>query len=152
MFEYGRLGDFRVDVQSLSFRPFDVASPDEDEEGEQVGRTSRAEVGPRGWGTKSAAVWTAKHSPLCEDIIAELEAFEPVDGYPWRPDIFRESRDGRLVLIEVKPDCDSHNIITEIGQLIAYSHVVTAQGIELLDLDDLRAQLLQILERAPRPS
>ena len=81
----------------------------------------RADAGPRGDGKRSAAVWSAKHSPLCDRILEELKDFLPVDGYPWRPDILCEAADGRLVLIEVKPTSDTHNIVTALGQLTAYS-------------------------------
>ena len=107
-------------------------------------------------------------------IVDELEGLTEVDGSPWRPDILRETRDRRSLLIEVKPNYHSQNIITAIGQLIAYGQdlsdvvkiiaapgvhklydekrhlhdAIKAQRIELLDLDkDLRPQLQRVLAK-----
>ena len=173
-YEYGRLASFGIDAGSLSLRPFVAVGDDEENDTGSGERRRIGDGGPSGGGVRSEAVWNAQHSQLWERISSELNSFVPVDGYPWRPDILCEAPDKSLLLIEVKPACDSHNIITAIGQLIAYSsnlwrvtrviaapgtklmkehlvNVIKAQGIKLLDLDDkLGPQLRDLLSTTSR--
>jgi hypothetical protein len=117
-FEYCRLDSFGVDVRSLQFTEFkDLRDADEEDQG---GQRLHGDTGPRGEGTRSEAIWSAKHSSLCDKLLRELSNYVSVDGSPWRPDILCETQDQRLLLIEVKPDCSAHNIITAMGQLLAY--------------------------------
>ena len=154
-FEYGGLVSFGVDVGSLDFRAFVTADlENQGAAGDDLGvQVPGADAGPRGDGTRSEAVWSAKHSPLCDRIVRELKDFLPVNGHPWRPDILCEAPDGSLVLIEVKPTCDTHNIITAIGQLTAYSDglfnvtkIIAAPGLHSLKKNPLLCHLAEALE------
>jgi hypothetical protein len=129
-------------------------------------------TGPTGGGTRSSAIWEGRHSPLVKEI-SEILRNEikciPCDGSPWSPDIvltFPTTR--RTLLVEVKPDSTSHNIITAIGQIICYrskftnvTSIIAAPGtshigahmkkvidtykIDTLDLDlNLRKQIMAL--------
>ncbi len=85
------------------------------------------EPGPSGAGTKSEFIWEARQHPLALKIAEHLKclgwtAAPKLEN--WRPDIFFEKCGAPLlgkILIEVKPKCDMHNVITAIGQLLCYS-------------------------------
>ncbi len=99
--------------------------------------------GPAVGGERSAATWSAKQSPYVTKIVGALNELgwnKEVDGSPWRPDILRGScNSGKRILIEVKPDCGMHNVITGVGQVTCYSlgmknviKVIAAPGLESL--------------------
>lgn len=81
--------------------------------------------GPAGRGERSAATWSARHSPYVNKIVPALDELgwnQKVAGWPWQPDLLRASLNSdKRILIEVKPDCGKHNVITAIGQVICYS-------------------------------
>jgi hypothetical protein len=125
MFEYRRLNTFGINFRSLPLREFQTAEADDDEEGTRPGVSLKVDGGARGSGKRSETTWSAKHDPLCKRIVESLKGFKGLldaDNWPWNPYVLFETPDQRLVLIEVKPNSDSHNVITAIGQLIAYSH------------------------------
>ncbi len=126
-------------------------------------------------GERSAAIWSAKHSPYVKEIGRVLDKLgwkEKIDGGPWQPDLLRGSPSSdKRILIEVKPDCGTHNVITAIGQVTCYSldmddvvkviavpgskllpkhitNVLTSYNIKILDLDkgDLSPLLRVIVE------
>jgi hypothetical protein len=88
------------------------------------GQSQDAE-GAQSGGERSAVTWSAKHSPWVKEIgdaLDELGWKVKIDGRPWEPDLLRASPDGdKRTLIEVKPECGTHNAITAIGQVICYS-------------------------------
>jgi hypothetical protein len=130
-------------------------------------------AGAQTGGDRTAAIWSAKHSPLVKEIGNGLDKFgwkKKIGGEPWQPDLLRESPGGDTrILIEVKPDCDTHNVITAIGQVVCYSsgmknvlkviavpgskslpihitNVLKSNNIKILDLDerDLLSPLTEI--------
>lgn len=136
--------------------------------------SANAGLGPTGGGTRSPAVWEARHSPLTKEIIDILEGYfkcTPREGSPWKPDILMKSpKTDQTFLVEVKPDSSSHNVITAIGQILCYrsklknvtsiiaapgighvgSHlkkVIETHQIETVDLDlNLRKQLINLCD------
>jgi hypothetical protein len=130
---------------------------------------SKDGAGPTGGGTRSPAIWEARHSPLVQEISHILRndlKWTSLNGQPWAPDILLKSPiTDRVLLVEVKPENSSHNIITAIGQIICYrskfkdiTSAIAAPGIaqvqkplrkvietykiEIIDLDrDLKKQL-----------
>jgi hypothetical protein len=120
-------------------------------------------AGAQSGGERSAATWSAKHSPWVKeigDVLNDLGWKEKIKGRPWQPDLLRQSPAGdKRILIEVKPDCDTHNVITALGQVTCYSSgmknvikviavpgsksirnhitdVLKSSNIEILDLDE----------------
>jgi hypothetical protein len=98
-----------------------------DRSGSEVKHSGRAEdaAGAQAGGKRSAATWSAIHSPYVKEIGRILDKLgwkQKIPGQSWHPDILRGSptRDKR-VLIEVKPTCGTHNVIAAIGQVICYS-------------------------------
>jgi hypothetical protein len=133
--------------------------------------TGGCDPGPSGGGKKSAATWSAKHSPYVNKIMSALDELgwnQVVDGWPWQPDLLRGSLNSdKRILIEVKPNSGTHNVITAIGQVICYSsgmknvikviaipwsnslpphmtNVLKTNDIKILDLD--KADLQPLLE------
>jgi hypothetical protein len=88
------------------------------------GRTQDA-AGPQTGGERSAATWSAKHSPWVKEIGSLLDKLgwkDKVNGQPWQPDLLRGLPGcDKRILVEVKPDCSTHNVITAIGQVTCYS-------------------------------
>lgn len=142
---------------------------DEDDE-RSNGNTTPDDPGVKRGGVRSKAIWEARHSPLVEEIACLLkDDWQQCDCRPWKPDIVRRRGiDGCSLLIEVKPESDQHNVITAIGQVLAYrsrlsrcitvisvprtnriskhlSAVLKSHAIRVLDLDgDLSRQLRTI--------
>ncbi|HWK95927.1 MAG TPA: hypothetical protein VNR39_10925 [Pseudolabrys sp.] len=96
--------------------------------------------GPTGGGIRSSALWEARHNPLAKSISETLRRdfkYIPCDGLPWKPDILlRSSTTGKILLVEVKPNSSSHNIITAVGQTLCYrskfeivTSIIAAPGI-----------------------
>jgi hypothetical protein len=98
-----------------------------DRSGSEERHSGRAEdsAGAQDGGKRSAATWSARHSPYVKEIGRILDKLgwkQKIPARPWHPDMLRGSpTGGKRVLIEVKPDCGEHNVITAIGQVICYS-------------------------------
>jgi hypothetical protein len=102
----------------LGFHDFKSGKPRQGPPTQSHGDNSGAKRG----GERSGAVWRAVHSPIVKlvaDALDELQSTS-VSGAPWQPDLVRRMPNGSTLIIEVKPDCGLHNIITAIGQSVCY--------------------------------
>ena len=76
--------------------------------------------GPSGGGIKKTIVWEARSYYLVKDLEKYLKTFGWKEATSvWWTDVLMEKIGGR-VLIEVKPEATTHNLITAIGQIICY--------------------------------
>jgi hypothetical protein len=106
-------------------------------------KRSGEDAGPSNGGTRSEATWEARHSPLVKEIklaVLNTERWSLHQSSDWKPDIiFKSKSSNRILLIEVKPDSSTHNIITAVGQVICYrsslkeyTSIIAAPGMLLL--------------------
>ena len=77
--------------------------------------------GPANGGTRREVSWTSPHNEVFRIVASKLKE----DGWltsrgHQHADLFRE-RNGIRLLIEVKPSCDTYEIIVAIGQLVVYA-------------------------------
>jgi hypothetical protein len=79
--------------------------------------------GQRTGGKRSGATWEARHYPLVTRLQQALSAEWKVQRCGgWQPDLLvMNRRTKKTVLFEVKPNSSTHNIITALGQSLAYN-------------------------------
>lgn len=120
-FKYSFASDLAINLSNLHFAPFAAPAADGLSLGSGISVFGN-DRGPTGDGERSHAVWSARQSPLANKIVTYLrgQGWEPGDGRPWKPDILMRRKEHERVLIEVKPDFGTHNVITGIGQIICY--------------------------------
>lgn len=108
------------------------------------------DLGPAGDGTRSAGKWNGRHSKYCTIIRNELSKFKlQPSKNNWKPDICRKNLLGKEIIIEVKPDCTTRDVISAIGQLMVYSYEIENPSLWFAapGTSDMQAKLREQLKR-----